>query len=109
MTIKKPASKTAETESSTEYLVDRVIHAGSPPPPTEVAPIVEEKEIKFQMVISPELCRSIDGARKLFKLNSPGEISNQAARSFNRSDTCCTHSECRSLRTTTAALNTSEE
>ncbi|MCY7338206.1 MAG: hypothetical protein LH613_18675, partial [Chamaesiphon sp.] len=66
MTIKKPASKKAETESSTEYLVARVINAGSPPP-TEVAPIVEEKEIKFQMVISPELCRSIDGARKLSK------------------------------------------
>jgi hypothetical protein len=66
MTIKKPAAKKAETESSTEYLVDRVINAGSPPPPpTEVAPIIEEKEIKFQMVISPELCRSIDGARKL--------------------------------------------
>jgi len=30
-------------------------------------PIVEEKEIKFQMVISPELCRSIDSARKLSK------------------------------------------
>jgi hypothetical protein len=67
MTIKKPASKKAETESSTEYLVDQVINAGSPPPPTDVAPIVEEKEIKFQMVISPELCRSIDGARKLSK------------------------------------------
>ena len=66
MTIKKPASTKAETESSTEYLVDRVINAGSPPLPTEVAPI-EEKEIKFQMVISPELCRSIDGARKLSK------------------------------------------
>lgn len=67
MTIKKPASKKAETESSTEYLVDRVINAGSPPPPTEVTPIIAEKEIKFQMVISPELCRSIDGARKLSK------------------------------------------
>ena len=67
MMIKKPASTKAETESSTEYLVDRVINAGSPPLPTEVAPIVEEKEIKFQMVISPELCRSIDGARKLSK------------------------------------------
>jgi hypothetical protein len=66
MTIKKPASKKVETESSTEYLVERIINAGSPPP-TEVAPIVEEKEIKFQMVISPELCRSIDGARKLSK------------------------------------------
>ena len=66
MTIKKPASKKAETESSTEYLVARVINAGSPPL-TEAAPIVEEKDIKFQMVISPELCRSIDGARKLSK------------------------------------------
>ena len=66
MTIKKPASKKAETESSTEYLVARVINAGSPPL-TEAAPIVAEKDIKFQMVISPELCRSIDGARKLSK------------------------------------------
>jgi beta-lactam-binding protein with PASTA domain len=64
MTIQKPASKKVQTESSNEYLVERVINAGSPPP--GAAP-VEEKEIKFQMVISPELCRSIDDARKLSK------------------------------------------
>ena len=67
MTIKKPANKKSDTEPSSPDLVDRVINAGSPPPPAEVAPIVEEKEIKFQMVISPELCRSIDSARKLSK------------------------------------------
>jgi hypothetical protein len=75
MTIKKPASKNSDSEASAPDLVERearhqggrVINAGSPPPPTEVAPIVEEKEIKFQMVISPELCRSIDSARKLSK------------------------------------------
>jgi hypothetical protein len=67
MTIKKPASKKVQTESSNEYLVERVINAGSPPPLTAVDPIVEEKEVKFQMVISPELCRSIDSARKLSK------------------------------------------
>jgi hypothetical protein len=67
MTIKKPANKKSDSESSPPDLVDRVINAGSPPPPAEVAPIVEEKEIKFQMVISPELCRSIDSARKLSK------------------------------------------
>jgi hypothetical protein len=65
--IKKPASKKSPDELSSKDLVDRVINAGSPPPPSEVAPIVEEKEIKFQMVISPELCRSIDEARKLTK------------------------------------------
>jgi hypothetical protein len=65
--IKKPASKKSPDELSSQDLVDRVINAGSPPPPSEVAPIVEEKEIKFQMVISPELCRSIDEARKLTK------------------------------------------
>jgi hypothetical protein len=65
--IKKPASKKSPDELSSQDLVDRVINAGSPPPPSEVAPIVEEKEIKFQMVISPELCRSIDKARKLTK------------------------------------------
>ena len=67
MTIKKPANKKSDTEPSSPDLVDRVINAGSPPLPAEVAPIVEEKEIKFQMVISPELCRSIDSARKLSK------------------------------------------
>jgi hypothetical protein len=67
MTIKKPANKKSVGEPSQPDLVDRVINAGSPPPPAEVAPIVEEKEIKFQMVISPELCRSIDNARKLSK------------------------------------------
>ena len=67
MTIKKPANKKSDTEPSSPDLVDCVINAGSPPPPAEVAPIVEEKEIKFQMVISPELCRSIDSARKLSK------------------------------------------
>ena len=74
MTIKKPANKKSESEPSPSDLVERearhqggcVINAGSPPP-AEVAPIVEEKEIKFQMVISPELCRSIDAARKLTK------------------------------------------
>jgi hypothetical protein len=65
--IKKPASKKSPDELSPQDLVDRVINAGSPPPPSEVAPIVEEKDIKFQMVISPELCRSIDAARKLTK------------------------------------------
>jgi hypothetical protein len=67
MTIKKPANKKSASEPSSLDLVDRVINAGSPPPPAEVAPVVEEKEIKFQMVISPELCRSIDSARKLSK------------------------------------------
>jgi hypothetical protein len=67
MTIKKPAIKKSDSEPSPLDLVERVINAGSPPPPAEVAPIVEEKEIKFQMVISPELCRSIDSARKLSK------------------------------------------
>jgi hypothetical protein len=66
MTIKKPANKKSG-EPSQPDLVDRVINGGSPPPPAEVAPIIEEKEIKFQMVISPELCRSIDSARKLSK------------------------------------------
>jgi hypothetical protein len=65
--IKKPASKKSPDELSSQDLVDRLINAGSPPPSSEVAPIVEEKEIKFQMVISPELCRSIDEARKLTK------------------------------------------
>jgi hypothetical protein len=65
--IKKPASKKSPDELSSQDLVDRVINAGSPPPPSEVAPIVEEKEIKFQMVISPELCGLIDKARKLTK------------------------------------------
>jgi hypothetical protein len=64
--IKKPASKKSPDEPSPQDLVDRVINAGSPPP-SEVLPIVEEKDIKFQMVISPELCRSIDAARKLTK------------------------------------------
>jgi hypothetical protein len=67
MMIKKPANKKSAGEPSQPDLVERVINAGSPPPPAEVAPIVEEKEIKFQMVISPELCRSIDSARKLSK------------------------------------------
>jgi hypothetical protein len=67
MTIKKPANKKSESEPSPQDLVDRVINAGSPPPPIEVTPIGEEKDIKFQMVISPELCRSIDSARKLSK------------------------------------------
>lgn len=67
MTIKKPANKKSDSEPSPPDLVDRVINAGSPPPLTEAAPILEEKDIKFQMVISPELCRSIDAARKLTK------------------------------------------
>lgn len=67
MTIKKPANKKLADEPFPPDLVDRVINAGSPPPPAEVTPILEEKEIKFQMVISPELCRSIDSARKLSK------------------------------------------
>jgi hypothetical protein len=66
MTIKKPASQKAPVKPDEGDLIDRVINAGSPPP-TEVTPVVEEKEIKFQMVISPELCKSIDGARKLSK------------------------------------------
>jgi hypothetical protein len=66
MTIKKPASQKASANPDRADLIDRVINAGSPPP-TEVAPIIEEKEVKFQMVISPELCKSIDGARKLSK------------------------------------------
>jgi hypothetical protein len=67
MTIKKPASQKAPVKPDEGDLIDRVINAGSPPPPTEVTPVIEEKEIKFQMVISPELCKSIDGARKLSK------------------------------------------
>ena len=67
MTIKKAANKKSVDEPSPPDLVDRVINAGSPPPPSEAAPIIEDKEIKFQMVISPELCRSIDSARKLSK------------------------------------------
>lgn len=60
MTIKKPASVKSSVAPAD---IDRVINMGSPPVPTlEKAP---EKEIKFQMVISPELCRSIDEARKL--------------------------------------------
>jgi hypothetical protein len=67
MTIKKASIKKSESELSSQDLVDRVINAGSPPPLTEATPVVEEKDIKFQMVISPELCRSIDEARKLSK------------------------------------------
>jgi hypothetical protein len=73
MTIKKASIKKSESELSSQDLVERearhqggrVINAGSPPPVTET--IVDEKDIKFQMVISPELCRSIDEARKLSK------------------------------------------
>jgi hypothetical protein len=75
MTIKKASIKKSESELSSQDLVERearhqggrVITAGSPPPLTEATPVVEEKDIKFQMVISPELCRSIDEARKLSK------------------------------------------
>lgn len=62
MTIKKPASV---KPSVAPVDIERVINAGSPPVPTADAPA--EKEIKFQMVISPELCQSIDAARKLSK------------------------------------------
>jgi hypothetical protein len=62
MTIKKPVSVKSLNESAN---IERVINAGSPPVPTADAPA--EKEVKFQMVISPELCQSIDSARKLSK------------------------------------------
>jgi len=62
MTIKKPVSQ----KSSTEFeKIERVINAGSPPAPTAEMPL--SKEIKFQMVIPPELCQAIDEARKLTK------------------------------------------
>jgi hypothetical protein len=66
MTIKKPASQKVPVKPDEGDLLDRVINAGSPPPPDEVAPIIE-KDLKFQMVISPELCQVIDAARKLSK------------------------------------------
>jgi hypothetical protein len=66
MTIKKPASHKSKIEPNQQDLLDRVINAGSPPPPPEVSPLVE-KEVKFQMVISPQLCQVIDDARKLSK------------------------------------------
>ena len=62
MTIKKPVSVKPLNESAN---IERVINAGSPPVPT--ADALAEKEVKFQMVISPELCQSIDQARKLSK------------------------------------------
>jgi hypothetical protein len=66
MTIKKPASQKAPVTPDEGDLLDRVINAGSPPPPTEAVPTVA-KDLKFQMVISPELCQAIDSARKLSK------------------------------------------
>ncbi len=60
MTIQKPVRQTSTASSSD---IDRVINAGSPPPASMATPAVE-KDIKFQMVISPELCQSIDDARK---------------------------------------------
>ena len=66
MTIKKPASQKAPVKPDEGDLLDRVINAGSPPPPDEVAAIVE-KDLKFQMVIAPDLCQAIDAARRLTK------------------------------------------
>ncbi len=64
MTIKKAVRKTELDVSPVD--IDRVINAGSPP-----APLVNEeavqKEVKFQMVISAELCRLIDVERNLSK------------------------------------------
>ena len=65
MTIKKPASQKAPVKPDEGDLLDQVINAGSPPP-TEVTPIVE-KDLKFQMVIAPDLCQAIDAARRLTK------------------------------------------
>lgn len=60
MTIKKPARQQSSPSLSD---IDRVINAGSPPPASEES-LGLEKDIKFQMVISPELCQAIDEARK---------------------------------------------
>jgi hypothetical protein len=60
MTIQKPVRQTSTVSSSD---IDRVINAGSPPP-ASTETLAVEKDIKFQMVISPELCQSIDDARK---------------------------------------------
>lgn len=60
MTIQKPVRQTSTASSSD---IDRVINAGSPPP-ASMETLAVEKDIKFQMVISPELCQSIDDARK---------------------------------------------
>jgi hypothetical protein len=62
MTIKKPAS-VKQSQASVD--IDRVINAGSPPVKESDSPT--PKDIKFQMAISPELCQSIDEARKLSK------------------------------------------
>jgi len=62
MTIKKPVSQNSSTELEK---IERVINAGSPP--AFAAEMPSSKEIKFQMVIPPELCQAIDDARKLTK------------------------------------------
>jgi hypothetical protein len=63
MPIRKPSSQATPKPSSSE--IERVINAGSPPPKEDIA--VEEREIKFQMVIPGELCQLIDQARALTK------------------------------------------
>jgi hypothetical protein len=64
MTIKKAVRKTESDVSPVD--IDRVINAGSPPAPIANEEAVQ-KEVKFQMVISAELCRLIDVERNLSK------------------------------------------
>jgi hypothetical protein len=82
MTIRKAVRKTESDVSPVD--IDRVINAGSPP-----APLDNEKtlqmEIKFQMVISAELCRLIDGDRKLSKTSRRAWLLQAAQEKLERS------------------------
>jgi hypothetical protein len=49
--------------SASENLEFAIADVGSPPPAL-METLAAEKDIKFQMVISPELCQLIDDARK---------------------------------------------
>jgi hypothetical protein len=60
MTLKKAV--TAKPKKPESGIIDRVINAGSPP--AQDSENSTEKDIKFQMVIPPELGRAIDDARK---------------------------------------------
>ena len=53
MTIKKPASQKAPVKPDEGDLLDRVINAGSPPPPDEVAQIVEKDLSNFKWWLRP--------------------------------------------------------
>ena len=82
MTIKKAVKKPAPNVSPTD--IDRVINAGSPPA-TQEPEKAEQTEVKFQMVISAELCNLIDSDRKLSKTSRRAWLLQAAQEKLERS------------------------